>query len=113
MVVVLCAAMMFVVTSAEAGHFHDDALPNAPFSKPLSKSSGTHCLLCSSLHSPAISSAVAVLGTTAIHSTAPVPATLTNPTRLEAFGLFVRPAEHGLIFFVGPFSLPNRRIHAQ
>lgn len=89
--VVLCAAMMLFITSAEASHFHDDGLPDTPFSKQQTKSSGTHCLLCSSLHSPAISSQVAVSSTTAIYSSSTVPATPTDPTRLEAFGLFVRP----------------------
>jgi len=88
---VLCAAMMLIVTSAQVNHIHDDALPNAPFSKPLSKSSNSHCLLCNSLHAPAISSAIAVLGTTSVRFAALIPETPTDPTRLEAFGLFIRP----------------------
>jgi|WetSurMetagenome_2_1015567.scaffolds.fasta_scaffold1599617_1 hypothetical protein len=89
--VVFCAAMMLFITSAEASHFHNDALSDAPLSKQQSKSSGTHCLLCSSLHSPAISSAVAVLNTTSIYCAEATPAMPVNPTRLQAFGLFVRP----------------------
>ena len=89
--VLVCVVVVMFTTGVEVSHFHDDALPSAPFSKPLSKSSGTHCLLCSSMHLPAISSSVVVLGTTSIFYAAAVPAIPTSPTRLEAFGLFVRP----------------------
>lgn len=89
--VVLCAAMMLFVTSAEVSHFHNDAMSDAPFSKPLSKTSTSHCLLCNSLHSPAISSSVAVLATSSIYCAALMSATPTDPTRLEAFGLYTRP----------------------
>lgn len=90
--VVLCAAMMLVVTSAEASHFHhDDALPNAPISKPLSKGSGTHCLLCSSLHLPAMSSAVAVIGTPSFSVSLPNSFESHRSWQPEAFALFVRP----------------------
>lgn len=89
--VLTCVSLMVFTTSLEASHIHHDALTDVPFSKPLSKSSATHCLLCSSLHSPAISSAAIVLGTTPVHCPAAPAVNSQGSARLEAFGLFVRP----------------------
>jgi hypothetical protein len=89
--VVLCAAVVFLSTSAEASHFHNDAVPNAPLSKPLSKKTSDVCLLCNSVQSALPSASVMVVAHGVQVSDEAVPAAPNNPTRLEDFGLFVRP----------------------
>jgi hypothetical protein len=92
--VVLCAAMVFFSTSVEASHFHNDAVPNAPLSKPLSKKTSDVCLLCNSVQSTLPSATVTVVAHGVHLSNEAVPAAPKNPTRLEDFGLFVRPPPH-------------------
>jgi len=89
--VVLCAAVVFVATSAEASHFHNEAVPNAPSSKPFSKKTSDACLLCNSAHSTLPSTTVTIVTQGAQLSDNAVPVAPQNPIRLEDFGLFVRP----------------------
>ena len=89
--VVLCAAVILFATSVEASHFHRDADSDAPLSKPFSKKTGNSCLICSALHAPALSAAGTVFGAAIATMAEAIPATPENPTRLKAFGLFVRP----------------------
>jgi hypothetical protein len=89
--VVMCAVVILFATSVEASHFHSDALPDAPFSKPFSKKNTGSCLICSALHAPALSAPIALFGTTVATAAQSVPEIPKAPKLLEAFGLFVRP----------------------
>jgi hypothetical protein len=83
--VVLCACVMLLVTSAEAFHVHHGG------GTSLSKKSENSCLICSSLHAPALSIAVVILGGFIATLFLAARVLAERRTRLEAFGLFVRP----------------------
>jgi hypothetical protein len=89
--VVLCAAVVFLSTSVEATHFHNDAFTNAPLSKPFSKKTNDVCLLCNSVHSTLPSATVTIVAREIHFANEAVPAAPNNPTRLVDFVLLVRP----------------------
>src|SRR5512147_221181 len=89
--VVLCAVVVMLATSVEASHFHHDGVPDTPLSTPVSKKSGTSCLICNALHTPAPSEAATHIGVAVSGASEPILTRSQSPTRLEDFGLFVRP----------------------
>jgi hypothetical protein len=75
----------------EASHFHSDAVPNAPLSQPISKKTASSCLICNAFHTPALSGVATVFGIVVANITETIPPPRESATRLEDFGLFVRP----------------------